>query len=153
MRMEAAAAHQFAQPRRHQFLLARFEVQSEGAVRQLPDLVELLGGQGTHRVDFRRIHVAHHESFTLEIRSRSRMSPTRPSPRIAPPATPVTFLKVSPRVLMTTSCLPISSSTRTQKRCPSTSATTRTPASASSLFDRKSTRLTSRHAHISYAAF
>jgi hypothetical protein len=44
--MEAAAAHQFAQARRNQFLLARFEVQSEGAVCQLPDLLELLGASG-----------------------------------------------------------------------------------------------------------
>src|ERR1017187_1580220 len=109
--MVAAAAHKFAEPCRHQFLLAGFEIQSEGAVRQLPDLLEFLGGQRPHRVDFRSLHLACHWSFTLEIRSRSRMSPTRPSPKIAPPATPVTFLKDSPRVLMTTSCLPISSST------------------------------------------
>src|ERR1035438_6125663 len=132
--MVAAGTHQFAEPCRHQFLLTRLEIQSEGAVCQLPDLLELLGSQRSYRVDFRRLNLARHWSFTLEIRSRSRMSPTRPSPRIAPPATPVTFLKVSPRVLMTTSCLPISSSTRRQKRCPSTSATTSTPASGSSLF-------------------
>src|ERR1022692_4507963 len=132
--MEAAAAHQFAQSRRHQFLLAGFEVQPKSAACQLADLLELLGTQGSNPVDFSRLRLAGHESFTLETRSRSRMSPTRQSPRIAPPAPPVTFLKVSPRALMTTSCLPISSSTRTQKRCPSTSATTSTPANGSSLF-------------------
>ena len=46
--------------------------------------------------------------------STSRMSPTRPSPRMDPPATPVTSLKALPRLLMTTSCFPINSSTSRQ---------------------------------------
>ncbi len=117
----------FRKPRRDQFLLARLQVQPEGPIGQLPDLLELLrqpvAGPAS---SLRQITRPCHESFTL------RAGPDRGSarrgrrPEWRRRRLPVTFLKVSPRLLITTSCLPISSSTSKQKRCPSTSATTST---------------------------
>ena len=118
---ETLLAHLLAQPRRHQALLA---VPSGSAQTR----------RGEHRLIFRnppavsdrrrsRLGV-HFIAAALPNRpSGSRIRPTRPSPRIAPPATPGTLRSVSPRLLITTSCLPISSSTTRQNRWPSASVT------------------------------
>src|SRR5579885_511803 len=104
------------QPRGHQTLLALGQIQAELFAGERADFAEI------RRAQDRRFQRAHAAAFPNRA-SGSRIRPTRPSPRIAPPATPRTWRSDSPRLLITTSCLPISSSTARQKRLPSASVT------------------------------
>ena len=51
---ETAPGYEPAKPRRNEFLFPGFEIQAEGAIRQLTDLLELLRCEGLHRIEIRR---------------------------------------------------------------------------------------------------
>src|SRR5690349_14612445 len=61
----------------------------------------------------------------------SRISATRPSPSMVAPASPVTCLKLVSRLLMTTCCCDMSSSTKRPTRLPSASTIMSRPSSKS----------------------
>ncbi len=61
--VEAAVAHEAPQARAHQFFLALFEIEREGAVGQLADLLELARGERLHSVGLSDLSAVIHCSF------------------------------------------------------------------------------------------
>src|SRR6185312_13524313 len=129
---EVKFSHQLSDASRYKLFLTCSQLDAEFIARKCGDCCKFSLGEDERpdlRLDIvlkRWLHcVSSHLTPPRNTPSRSRIRPTRPSPRIAPPAIPGMSLTDSPSDLITTSCLPMRSSTMRQNDRPVISATMR----------------------------